>query len=75
MYRSLKREIRSFYKDKPPRKILASLGELARCINKRSLDDLYLVGKQKRVISNQLRQFAEWVVLFRKELLDGTLTD
>ena len=24
---------------------------------------------------DQLRQFAEWVVLFRKEFLDGTLTD
>ena len=24
---------------------------------------------------NQLRQFAAWIVLFRKELLDGTLTD
>lgn len=86
-YRSLKREIRSFYKDKPPRKIeeiLASLGELARCINKqkeiqaldqigRSLFGLY--WKAEESDPNQLRQFAEWVVLFRKELLDGTLTD
>ena len=86
-YNSIKKEIRSFYKEKPPRKIeeiLASLGELARCINMRkevreleqtglSLFGSYWKGENSD--PDQLRQFAEWVVLFRKELLDGTLTD
>ena len=86
-YNSIKKEIRSFYKEKPPRKIeeiLASLDELARCINMRkevreleqtglSLFGSYWKGENSD--PDQLHQFAEWVVLFRKELLDGTLTD
>ena len=86
-YNSIKKQIRSFYKDKPPRKIeeiLASLDELARCINRRKeIQSVEQIGKSlfgsywKAEESNpdQLRQFAEWIVLFRKELLDGTLTD
>ena len=86
-YNSIKKEIRSFYKDKPPRKIeaiLASLDELAHCINKRK--EIQALEQTSRSLfgshwkaeesdPDQLRQFAEWVVLFRKELLDGTLTD
>ena len=88
-YNSIKKEIRSFYKEKPPRKIedekiLADLDELARCIKKRkeiqalektglSLFGLY--WKAEDSDPDQLRQFAEWIVLFRKEFLDGRLTD
>ena len=86
-YRSIKLEIRGFYKDKPPRKIeeiLASLGELARYVNMRKeIQALVQLGhssfgsnwKAEESNPDQLRQFAEWVVLFRKELLDGILTD
>ncbi len=86
-YNSIKKQIRSFYKDKPPRKIeeiLASLDELARCINMRK--EIQALEQHGRSLfgsywkaedsdPNQLRQFAEWIVLFRKELLDGTLID
>lgn len=86
-YRSIKLEIRGLYKEKPPQKIeqiLASLEELVRCINMRkeiraleqigrSLFGLY--WKSEESDPNQLRQFVEWIVAFRKELLDGTLTD
>lgn len=86
-YRSIKLEIRGFYKEKPPQKIeqiLGSLEELAHCINLRkeiraleqigrSLFGLY--WKAEESDPNQLRQFVEWIVAFRKELLDGTLTD
>ena len=86
-YNSIRKEIRSFYKGKPPRKIeeiLASLDELARCINMRKeIQVLEQTGrslfgsywKAEESDPNQLRQFAEWIVLFRKEFLDGTLTD
>ncbi len=86
-YNSIKKEIRSFYKNKPPRKIekiLASLDELARCINRRKeIQVLEQTGrslfgshwKAEESDPDQLRQFAKWVVLFRKEFLDGTLTD
>lgn len=86
-YRSIKLEIRGFYKDKPPRKIeeiLASLDELARCINMRKeIRALEQTGrslfgsywKAEESDTDQLRQFSEWMVLFRKELLNGTLTD
>ena len=86
-YRSIKLEIRGFYKEKPPQKIeqiLASLEELVHCINMReeiqaleqigrSLFGLYWRSEESD--PNQLRQFVEWIVAFRKELLDGTLTD
>lgn len=86
-YNSIKKEIRSFYKDKPPRKIeeiLASLGELARCIKmQKKIQALEQTGrslfgsywKAEEIDPDQLRQFAKWVVLFRKEFLNGTLTD
>ena len=86
-YNSIRKEIRSFYKEKPPRKIeeiLASLDELARCINMRKeIQVLEQTGrslfgsywKAEESDPDQLRQFAEWIVLFRKELLNGTLTD
>ena len=86
-YNSIRKEIRSFYKGKPPRKIeeiLASLNELARCINMRKeIQVLEQTGrslfgsywKAEKSDPDQLRQFAEWIVLFRKELLDDTLTD
>ena len=86
-YNSIKKEIRSFYKEKPPQKIekiLTSLEELGHCINMRkeireleqtgrSLFGLYWKSEESN--PDQLRQFAEWIVLFRKELLNGTLTD
>ena len=86
-YRSIRLEIRGFFKDKPPSKIeeiLASLDKLAICVNRRkeiqTLDQhgRSLFGsywKAEESDPEQLRQFAEWIVLFRKELLDGTLTD
>ena len=86
-YRSIKLEIRGFYKDKPPRKIeeiLASLDELARCINMRKeIRALEQTGrslfgsywKAEKSDTDQLRQFSEWIVLFRKEFINGTLTD
>ncbi len=85
-YNSIKKEIRSFYKEKPPRKdekILKDLDELARCIKQRKeIQALEQTGrslfgshwKAEESDPDQLRQFAEWVVLFRKELLDGRLT-
>lgn len=86
-YRSIKNEIRSFFKDKPPRKteeILAFLDELASCVNRRK--EIQALEQHGRSLfgwywkaedsdPDQLRQFAEWIVLFRKEFLDGTLTD
>ena len=86
-YRSIKLEIRRFYKDKPPRKneeILKTLDELARCINKRK--DIQALEQNGRSLfgsywkaeesdPNELRQFAKWITLFRKEFLAGTLTD
>ena len=86
-YRSIKLEIRGFYKDKPPgkiEKILASLDELALCINKRKeLQAMEQTGrslfgsywKAEESDPDLLCQFAEWIVLFRKELLNGSLTD
>lgn len=86
-YNSIIKRIRSFYKSKPSRKseeILASLDDLTDCINKRK--DIQVLEQTGRSLfglhwkaeesdPEQLRQFAEWIVLFRKELLDGTLTD
>ena len=88
-YNSIKKEIRSFYKEKPPRKIedekiLKDLDELALCINKRKeIQALEQTGRSlfgshweaEKSDPAQLRQFAKWIVLFRKELLDGPLTD
>ena len=86
-YNSIKKEIRSFYKEKPPQKIeqiLASLEELGHCINMRKeIRELEQTGrslfgsywKSEESNPDQLRQFAEWIVLFRKEFLNGTLTD
>ena len=86
-YQSIKLEIRGFYKDKPPRKIekiLASVGDLAHCINMRKeIQALEQTGRSlfgsywraEESDPDQLRQFAEWVVLFRKELLNGALTN
>ena len=86
-YRSIKLEIRGFYKEKPPQKIeqiLASLEELGHCINMRKeIQALEQTGrslfgsywKAEESDPDQLRQFAEWIVSFRKELLNGTLTD
>ncbi len=88
-YNSIKKEIRSFYIEKPHRKIedekiLKDLDELALCIKKRKeIRALEQTGrslfgshwKAEESDPDQLRQFAEWVALFRKELLDSTLTD
>ena len=86
-YRSIKLEIRGFYKEKPPQKIeqiLASLEKLGHCINMRKeIRALEQTGrslfgshwKAEESDTDQLRQFSEWIVLFRKELLNGTLTD
>ena len=86
-YNSIIKEIRSFYKGKPPRKseeILASLAKLAHCINmQKEIRELEQTGlslfgsywKAEGSDPDQLRQFAKWVVLFRKEFLNGTLTD
>ena len=86
-YRSIKLEIRGFYKEKPPQKIeqiLASLEELEHCINMRKrIRTLEQIGrslfgsywKAEESDTDQLRQFSEWIVLFRKELLNSTLTD
>ncbi|MCY3551621.1 MAG: DUF3320 domain-containing protein [Candidatus Poribacteria bacterium] len=86
-YNSIKKQIRSLYKDKPPRKIeaiLTSLDELAHCINKRKeIKALEQTGrslfgshwKAEESDTDQLRQFAKWIMLFRKEFLDGTLTN
>ena len=88
-YNSIRKEIRSFYKGKPPRKIedekiLKDLDELERCIKKRKeIQALEQIGRSlfgshweaEKSDPAQLRQFAKWIVLFRKELLDGPLTD
>ena len=88
-YNSIKKEIRSFYEEKPPRKIedekiLKDLDELARCIKQRKeIQALEQTGrslfgsywKAEESDPDQLRQLAEWIVLFQKELLDGPLTD
>lgn len=86
-YRSLKREIRGWFTDIAPKsnqEIVARLDELSKCIvTQKSLDSHEDAGKSlfgshwKGSFSDPTRLaiFSKWIVLYRKELLRGALSE
>lgn len=86
-YRFIRREIRGFYRDTPPRKpemLIAELAELAPCITlRKELEALAQTGCSlfgehwlgENSDADFLRAFAEWIVEFRGCLLNGSLRE
>ena len=86
-YRFIRREIRGFYRDTPPRKpemLIAELAELAPCITlRKELEALAQTGCSlfgehwlgENSDADLLRAFAEWIVEFRSCLLNGSLRE
>lgn len=86
-YRSLKKEIRSWFKEKPPKKnsiLIEMLEELSDNIKHREMIEQKdksgssLFGSHWKGISSDaslLSGFSEWIVQYRKQLLNGALSE
>lgn len=85
-HNAIKREIRGFYRTAPPRRpelLMADLKVLEHCIALRQeIRELEKTGRSffgeqwrgEESHPRELREFAKWIVQFRKYLLEGTLT-
>lgn len=86
-YRRLGKKIRSFYQNKPPKKLLEIIKDIEQlsvyCRLKKELAEEQNVGKAlfgsfwngEKSDREKLKLFSDWIVAFRRELLHGLLTE